>query len=705
MATVLLIHADGTNASTAVVDEVGHAITANGNAQISTTQSKYGGASLYLDGTGDYLTLADHADWLFGSGDFTVEAWIRVANVSGTKCIAGQWGVGSAAWHFSVSGNRLYFAWSSGGAFSITGTTLTVAADTWHHAAVVKKGTTVTLYLDGVADATTGTISGAIDDSAASLTVGVINTTDGGYYNGYLDEIRITKGEALYTANFTVPSHRFFYQDTVLQLSMDGTNGGSTFTDAAGHSVTVGGTVTNSTTQVKYGTTSAYFAAGSNTLTSASDSATTFGTGDFTIEFWFYPTTSSGQQNILSTNGTTLLTIYYIASTLRMWSVADRIIGGALTLNAWSHITLCRYNGVSKLYINGTQTGSSYTDSNNYNNTAFTVGNASPYNLNGAYVDDLRICKSAKYVAAFTPPTAALDYEYTKLLIHGDGVDTSTCIREEVGRAVFVAGNTKISTTQSKLGGSSIVFDGTGDHLAITANADYGFGTGDFTVEFWIYWNGFPSSNAASIIGTYSSSSIGWVIQYRNDTTNRLRLGMTGDTNNLDFAWTPSTGQWYHVAVTRSGSSVRAFVDGTQIGTTQTNSSSMDGSTELNIGRLNFSGGLQYINAYMDEIRITKGLARYTTNFTPVTTPYTLLGQHLYTISGIVKDDTGANTSRTVRLYRRDNGTLMAETVSDGTSGAFVFSNPNIIEHYVVVLDDAAGTQYNALIRDRIIPT
>ncbi len=92
--TVLLLHADGSNGSTVFVDSGsnGKTVTAYGNAQISTAQSKFGGASAYFDGNGDYLSVPSSDDWSFGTEAFTMEAWIRLDDTSTYKSLVGRAG-------------------------------------------------------------------------------------------------------------------------------------------------------------------------------------------------------------------------------------------------------------------------------------------------------------------------------------------------------------------------------------------------------------------------------------------------------------------------------------------------------------------------------------------------------------------------------------------------------------------------------------
>lgn len=214
--TVLLLHCDGSDGSTTFVDVKGHSISANGNMQIDTAQSKFGGASALFDGTGDYLSVPDSADWAYGSGDFTIEFWYRFnATPTGSfgSATNNQWFYGQrvdASNYVYVYGynNAITFdVWSGSNVVTVQATGLTHDTIAFHHCAVVRNGSTFTIYVDGVSKGTASTAS-SLPDLAAALHIGQW-PGGGGYLNGWMDDIRITKGTARYTANFTPPTEAF----------------------------------------------------------------------------------------------------------------------------------------------------------------------------------------------------------------------------------------------------------------------------------------------------------------------------------------------------------------------------------------------------------------------------------------------------------------------------------------------------------------
>ena len=215
-------------------------VTANGDAQIDTAQSKFGGASALFDGAGDYLSM-DKTVGDFGSNTFTVEAWVRVPSADGAfENIASIWHGSTAnnrSWFLGIDDNTqhiVFFWYDSGGAIDTSvESTGVLTSGNWHHVAVTNDGSNFRLFLDGT-----------LEDSGAAETIRAAvagsSLTIGGNYdaslpvNGNIDEVRISN-TARYTSNFT-PSTSAFTNDanTTLLLHMNGTDGSTTFVDDNG---------------------------------------------------------------------------------------------------------------------------------------------------------------------------------------------------------------------------------------------------------------------------------------------------------------------------------------------------------------------------------------------------------------------------------------------------------------------------------------
>lgn len=200
-------------------------------------------------------------------------------------------------------------------------------------------------------------------------------------------------------------------------------------------------------------------------------------------------------------------------------------------------------------------------------------------------------------------------------LLHFNGSNGSTTFQDESGKTWTAHGDAKISTAQSVFGGASGQFDGTGDYIDTASSPDWAFGLGDFVIKFR-----FRTSNvgkaAQTIVGNYTDATTGWYVQYRNfGGFQGIRFGGRGDASPEDFAWVPSSDTWYAVCVSRSGTSLRAFIDGNQIGSTATNTQDIDASQSVVVGAIAtfFSQGVE---GFVDELLIDKG-ASVTANYTP----------------------------------------------------------------------------------------
>jgi len=187
----------------------------------------------------------------------------------------------------------------------------------------------------------------------------------------------------------------------------------------------------------------------------------------------------------------------------------------------------------------------------------------------------------------------------------------------------------------SQASSGSGYFDGTGDYLTVPANAAFNFGTGNFTVEAWIYITGNAALNGNGVreAAVFNVGSTAFTTGFSlsivgNSTTTGTGLGIYKNLNtetSISATTTITQNAWHHIAVTRSGSSVYLFLDGTQVGSTGTSSTIWGSTTEgVLVGRL--WSGTSYLNdfpGYISNLRIVKGTAIYTANFTPPTSPLT----------------------------------------------------------------------------------
>lgn len=219
--------------------------------------------------------------------------------------------------------------------------------------------------------------------------------------------------------------------------------------------------------------------------------------------------------------------------------------------------------------------------------------------------------------ATLIPPPARVAPR-TTFLMHCNGTDGSTTFVEEMaGLTVSVSGNAQIDTAQSKFGGASALFDGSGDGLSVALAAGIDFDNEFiFTIECWVRVDAAVSGNGSILIGITGTGFYPYQFWYDHSTT---KLGVRGFLNNSGSygSWQSSaisTGQWYHMALSRCGQTLRAFVDGVEIGSAGNNNLPLFSTDALWIGM--FSGGQAPLKGWIDDIRFRKGYA-YTTSFTP----------------------------------------------------------------------------------------
>ena len=214
------------------------------------------------------------------------------------------------------------------------------------------------------------------------------------------------------------------------------------------------------------------------------------------------------------------------------------------------------------------------------------------------------------------------DYASVSLLLHGDGTDGSTTIIDNAPtpKTVTCFGNAKISTTQSKYGGASLKFDGTGDYLSTPHSADLSLISGDFTIELWVWVVSYTNASLLNKDGVSATSYPQYDVAI--DATGKLTSflgngnGVSPTGTGYTGTTTITTGAWHHVAVVKTGSTYKGFLDGAQEWSSAA-ATMYEGSKPLLVGWQ--QGVATYFNGYLDDIRITKGIARYTAAFTPPT--------------------------------------------------------------------------------------
>jgi hypothetical protein len=220
-----------------------------------------------------------------------------------------------------------------------------------------------------------------------------------------------------------------------------------------------------------------------------------------------------------------------------------------------------------------------------------------------------------------------------------DGVDTSTTFTDNSyagansPHTVTAYGNAQIDTAQSKFGGASGLFDGTGDYLSTPDSADWNFGSGNFTIDFHIRRNGVQANNNGIIGATSTPSQAGWTIYWPSNTNKVSGFSLTSTGTIAGLTWT-------HVAFVRSGNILTVYLNGTASGTLDVTSQTFNsGGSGLAVGRYYANYEDYYFKGWSDECRISKGVARWTSNFTPPTRAYSYLDKE---VLGVADANIGA---------------------------------------------------------------
>ena len=614
-----------------------HTITAYGNVTQNTfSPYRHGGYSTYFDGSGDYIALSNFVS-NYGNLDFTVEVWIYPTAVGsrhnfGDFNSSGQNASSSLVFKFD---NDKAKWWIQTSTYNSIVSAASISANAWTHIALVRNGSTITQYINGSSDGTLNVGSANINQSSITYTLGTGGDYRADYYQGYLSDFRVVKGTAVYTSAFTPPTERLtaITNTSLLTCHLPYIADGST----NNHSITVNGDTKTEPfapyeneeyDEADHGG-SMYFDGSGDYLTTPSIQ---LGTSPFTIEMWVNLSTVTTSSNIpflsSGTSSSAGTFQFEISSNNKLGFQYDAAstftTSSGLTANTWHHVAIVRETlGISdtNMYLDGVLVGSSQVQSD-FNSTAdiFIGRNRGNSTYVSGYISDVRITKgTAVYTSAFTPPTAPLTaITNTSLLLNG--TDAGIIDKSQSVKTITLNGNVKSSTAQTKYLTSSVYFDGTGDYLSIEPSDQFNFGSGDFTIEAWFYATAAASGSDYHIVGYGSSGTSFWAIRIRNNTDRGLEFRWFEGSEQLaiyqgsDFT---ATNQWHHVAVTRGSNAWRMFLNGTQVASGISNSGTIsDFTNSLQVGALPTVTGANFAG-YISDVRITKGLARYTSNFTP----------------------------------------------------------------------------------------
>ena len=625
--TINIINA-ATNNNTFIDNSINNfAITRNGNVSQGTFTPYGSNWSNYFETGSSRLITANTANWQFGTGDFTVEAFVFLDSISGygifVKCSDdGSWNNG---WTLNHNSGVLELWINNSAGSPIVGGSITVGA--WHHVAATRSGTTVRLFVNGtiVATATNNSNIAPVNN----LSIGGENGTVNYPAKGYISNVRVNKGTALYTSNFVPATTPLTgVSGTVLLTCQD-----NRFVDKSSSAVSLTITGTPRVERLSPFNPTASYAAdmmgGSAYFDGTGDYLVKTGTdslsGNFTIEYWMYPTSIGSYPTTFSNYpaspvGTLLLAQFNNNSANFYFDIANgtsEVVVGqqAAAINSWQHHAIVRSGSTITTYVNGVAIAS-VTNSINFPFSTIGIGGYTNGNyLFYGYIAGFRVVNgTAVYTNNFTPPsTPPTAVANTSLLLN---FTNAGIIDNAMMNDLETVGNAQISTAQSKFGGGSLYFDGTGDWLKASTGRIADFGTGDFTIEAWVYLLSHDGDQSAVFAGGLDFTSFTQP-NVNIDTTGTVNLNGNQPTSNA-----LSLNTWTHIAVSRSSGTCRIFINGVQ-GSSASNTLNYNGIGCYVGVRV---GGSVYgdINGYIDDLRITKGYARYTANFTPPTSAHKL---------------------------------------------------------------------------------
>jgi hypothetical protein len=634
-------------------------VTINGDARSNNfTPYQAGYYSNYFDGTsGQYLNAPANTVFNFGTGDFTVEAWVYPTSTSGTRPIIEVRTTGGANGFalLSQSGATTLNVFTNSAFVGASTNSLTLNA--WNHVALTRSTNTWTYWINGVSGGSFTNSSTQSDGGTTGPKIGG-STTSGEIWIGFISNARITKGGALYTTTFTpstTPSTTTVSSGTVSLLTsqsnrfIDNSVNAFTITVNGSPQVSPAQPFTLPSSVATYG--SGYFDGTTDYLTAPAANIVNFGTGDFEVDAWFNCSSTAAARKIVDNyNGTpnpniALVVNFNGAGVVSWYSGQTALINSSSTFapNTWNYVVVSRVSGTTRMFLNGTQVGS-VSDSSNYAVGFTTVGiGGEPYSSGGTsflgYLTDVRIVKGSGVTSSTVPTSPLTAITNTQLLTtqyNGGGNNSGFKDSSQNNFVITRNGNTTQGTFAPYGSNWSNAFTASsGSYLSVPYSSAFNL-NGDFTVECWINPSQLPTATSTGSplyprifsFGTYNAAnSIGLELN-SNDPgrVNAFSIWYNG-TQSYSANSLVAVGNWYHCAMVRSGTVITLYLNGTSILTITGASAAVNTSQAFYIASLHAfeSTADACFKGNISNLRIVKGTAVYTAAFTPPTTPLTAI--------------------------------------------------------------------------------
>ena len=694
--TQALIKATGTGNNGAFDDASAsnHTVNKNGTVeQLSFSPYRDNGYSMFFDGSGDYLQIANNSDFDL-AGEFAYEFWLyRTGSTSGTyQAILGSNGSGS-------NGLTFYITQSNGAlsvfqnSFIISGSAGNISNNIWYHVLLMRDSSNLLqLFIDGNRVSSSTNSTTFTDNTAGGGTRIGYDISANGYFKGYLADIRLIKGSTggySSGASITVPTSRLTaITNTKLLI------GGNRFQDAStgNHTITASGDTKleafspydrEDAYTTATGGGSAYYNNGDSDYLEIPASADhQIHGGDFTVEAWLYPTSFNSNNNVFLSKGTASAREYHFsisASNFEIYWSTDGGSSGSTYFNVsatnnkheWTHVAFTKSGNTITVYKNGVSVGTGTFTSIYSGNGVTTVGRLWDYtgisHQYRGYISNLRIVKgSVVYSGNFTPPTTPVTaITNTKLLLNF--TDSKIYDSSQSVKRLTIQGATSASSTQQHFSENTVYFDGSGDYIDIPNPIS---GTEDHTHEAWVY----PTGGHSSYKGFFASAPDG------SGAGINVSKDVAGGGNNsgpmaISFSPVVPDNEWSHVVLQRQSGVHSLYRNGVLQGT---NTSSINiTSTNLRLASRYTNTTTYGFGGYMHDFRVSKSFTRYPYVAKPVTLTTTN--------SGMTKPDgtTPTVTASNVTLLTCHAGTAGSATITDGST-----NNTTITTHGNAVVSD-----------------
>lgn len=600
-----------------------HPISPAGTAQLDTAQSKFGSAALQLNGSTDYLR-TPMADGLnFGSSDFTIEFWMRFASSTGGNQYPVMVNREANNWNYIVcgrAGETWYFALKDNNVIQVNiQEPDALSSNVWYHVAFVRQGSAWKVYRDGQLKGVGVTYAPACPNFVSDVDIGAANNS--AFVNGWMDELRISKGIARYTGNFTPPSTPFAADDqTSLLLHFDGTDGATAMPDSTANfqlNLTDVSTVGSAGGFVEGA--GASFSGDYLVIEDNQESNLTFDSQEaaLTVSAWVKPASLG-----LSTIGVLAKVVSNADSNgyglmLHSNGSADFFVGrggsfgaaqspvNAVRAGAWSHLVGVHDPAANqvRLYVDGklAATTSHAAGVGNTLGSRFTIGvnsgavSGADYYSGGA--SDVAVWNHVLTDVEIKALATGLPLQQTGVISYW-GLDETSGTRHDSVGANYLSPINGVGNAMGVVGHAADFEKDSNQFLSIADATQTGLDiTRDLTVIAWVK----PESTSALTFLDKNGNGEGYAL----NTTAGSAYFLETYGSTIVATTLAGMGAWQHVVGVRDGASKSIWVDSRMENSSAQTAEMKDTTTDFFLGR-HYSVGTRYWDGLLDEVVVAK---------------------------------------------------------------------------------------------------